>query len=40
MQVSVIVPTYNEKENIESLATQLLALPTSVRIIVVDDNSP
>ena len=40
MQVSVIVPTYNEKENIESLTTQLLALPTSVRIIVVDDNSP
>jgi glycosyltransferase involved in cell wall biosynthesis len=40
MQVSVIVPTYNEKENIESLVTQLLALPTRVHIIVVDDNSP
>jgi glycosyltransferase involved in cell wall biosynthesis len=40
MQVSVIVPTYNEKENIASLVTQLLALPTSVRVIVVDDNSP
>jgi glycosyltransferase involved in cell wall biosynthesis len=40
MQVSVIVPTYNEKENIESLVTLLLALPTSVHIIVVDDNSP
>ena len=40
MQVSVIVPTYNEKENIESLMTQLLALPTRVHIIVVDDNSP
>ena len=40
MQVSVIVPTYNEKENIESLVTQLLALPTNVHIIVVDDNSP
>jgi len=36
----VIVPTYNEQENIESLVTQLLALPTSVRVIVVDDNSP
>ena len=40
MQVSVIVPTYNEKENIESLVTLLLALPTRVHIIVVDDNSP
>lgn len=40
MQVIVIVPTYNERENIESLATQLLALPTGVRVIVVDDNSP
>jgi len=38
--VSVIVPTYNEKENIESLVTQLLGLPTRVKIIVVDDNSP
>ena len=40
MQVTVIVPTYNEKENIEALVTQLLALPTGVRVIVVDDNSP
>ena len=40
MQVSVVVPKYNEKENIESLVTQLLALPTRVRVIVVDDNSP
>ena len=40
MQVSVIIPTYNEKENIESLVIQLLALPTRVHIIVVDDNSP
>lgn len=40
MQVAVIVPTYNERENIESLVTQLLALPTAVYVIVVDDNSP
>ena len=38
--VTVIVPTYNERENIESLVTQLLALPTGVKVIVVDDNSP
>ncbi len=40
MQVTVIVPTYNERENIESLVTQLLALPTGVCVLVVDDNSP
>ena len=40
MQVTVIVPTYNEQENIESLVTQLLALPTNARVIVVDDHSP
>jgi dolichol-phosphate mannosyltransferase len=40
LRVMVIVPTYNEKENIEALVTQLLALPTLVSVIVVDDNSP
>ncbi len=40
MRIVTIVPTYNEKENIESLVTRLLALPTGVRVIVVDDNSP
>jgi dolichol-phosphate mannosyltransferase len=40
LRVTVIVPTYNERENIEALVTQLLALPTGVVVIVVDDNSP
>ncbi|MBN1814224.1 MAG: polyprenol monophosphomannose synthase [Anaerolineae bacterium] len=40
LQVSVIVPTYNEKENIESLVTQLLALPVDLNVVIVDDNSP
>ena len=40
MQVAVVVPTYNERENIETLVAQLLALPTDVRVFVVDDNSP
>jgi glycosyltransferase involved in cell wall biosynthesis len=38
--VTIIVPTYNEKENIESLVTQLLSLPLKTHVIVVDDNSP
>ncbi|MEE8391285.1 MAG: polyprenol monophosphomannose synthase [Anaerolineae bacterium] len=40
LQTMVIIPTFNEKENIETLVTQLLALPTGVRVIIVDDNSP
>ncbi len=37
---TVIVPTYNEKENIEPLVAQLLALPLDTHVIIVDDNSP
>ena len=40
MKIMIIVPTYNEKENIVSLVTMLLALPINAEIIVVDDNSP
>lgn len=40
MKTSVIVPTYNEKENITPLVTMLLALPVELEVIVVDDNSP
>jgi glycosyltransferase involved in cell wall biosynthesis len=38
--VQVIIPTYNECENIDSLVRMLLALPVDVNVIVVDDNSP
>jgi dolichol-phosphate mannosyltransferase len=38
--VRVIVPTYNEKENLELLVNRLLALPLNLGVIVVDDNSP
>jgi dolichol-phosphate mannosyltransferase len=36
----VVVPTYNERENLPSLARRLLGLPVSVDLLVVDDNSP
>lgn len=36
----VIVPTYNERENLEPLAARVLALPTPVDLLIVDDNSP
>ena len=40
MDVRVIVPTYNEKENIRDLVEQILALEIKAQVIVVDDNSP
>lgn len=36
----VIVPTYNESDNIDELIAQLLDLPENLGVIVVDDNSP
>lgn len=36
----VIIPTYNEKENIESIIEVTLALEVSFHILVVDDGSP
>ena len=38
--VTVVVPTYNEAENLPVLARRLLALPCGVRLLVVDDASP
>lgn len=38
--VLVIIPTYNEAENIGGLLVELLALPLPLSILVVDDNSP
>ena len=36
----VVIPTYNEADNINPLIEQLLALPTNLGVVVVDDNSP
>jgi dolichol-phosphate mannosyltransferase len=36
----VIIPTYNEIENIESIIRAVFALPKSFHILIVDDNSP
>jgi glycosyltransferase involved in cell wall biosynthesis len=40
LKTIVIVPTYNEAENIRQLVGELLALPISIDVLVVDDNSP
>lgn len=36
----VIIPTYNEIENIEAIIKAVFALPTSFHVLIVDDNSP
>jgi len=36
----VIIPTYNEKENIENILRKVLSYPKGFHILVVDDNSP
>ncbi len=36
----VVIPTYNEAENIRSIIEAVLALPIALDILVVDDNSP
>ncbi|MBX3133076.1 MAG: polyprenol monophosphomannose synthase [Gemmatimonadaceae bacterium] len=36
----VIVPTYNESENIRSLITAVLAADPRLEMLIVDDNSP
>lgn len=36
----IVIPTYNEKENIEKMIRTLLALEHSFDVLVVDDGSP
>jgi len=40
MKPVVIVPTYNERDNIDILLDELLSLPVNLSVINVDDNSP
>ncbi|PVY36591.1 polyprenol monophosphomannose synthase [Pontibacter virosus] len=36
----VIVPTYNEKENIEAIVRKVMSLPHPFDLLIVDDSSP
>lgn len=40
MKALIVVPTYNEKENIEEIIRIVLAQGDDIDILVVDDNSP
>ncbi len=40
MRIVVIIPTYNEAENLPKLVSALFALPLDLNLLIVDDNSP
>ncbi len=40
MERLVIIPTYNEKENIENIINAVMALPLEFHVLVIDDGSP
>lgn len=41
MQLTIVIPTFNEAENLPRLVSALLALPLAcLKILVVDDHSP
>ena len=40
MDKLVIIPTYNEKENIEAIITTVMNLPLNFHVLIIDDGSP
>ena len=39
-RLAIVIPTYDERENIGSLVESILSLGLDPRVIIVDDNSP
>jgi dolichol-phosphate mannosyltransferase len=40
VKITVVLPTYNEAENLPKLVSALFSLPLDLTLLVVDDNSP
>lgn len=40
MKITIVMPTYNEAENLPKLVSALFSLPLDVSLLVVDDASP
>lgn len=40
MNLVIVIPTYNEKENIRPLTEEIFGIEPAARVLIVDDNSP
>jgi dolichol-phosphate mannosyltransferase len=40
LRITIIIPTYNEAENLPKLVSALFMLPLEASVLIVDDNSP
>lgn len=40
MRITIIIPTYNEAENLPKLVSALFSLPLDIHLLIVDDKSP
>lgn len=40
MKITVVIPTYNERDNIEKLCNAILLQDERINVLIVDDNSP
>ncbi|MBC8448564.1 MAG: polyprenol monophosphomannose synthase [Chloroflexi bacterium] len=39
-EAAIVIPTYNERDNLRPLVEEIRRLPCSLLIVIVDDNSP
>lgn len=40
MNAIIVIPTYNEKENIQPLVEEIFKVTPDIKILIIDDNSP
>jgi len=40
LKITVVIPTYNERDNIEKLCNAILLQDERINVLIVDDNSP
>ncbi|MEK6527690.1 MAG: glycosyltransferase, partial [Nitrospirota bacterium] len=40
MEALIVIPTYNEKDNIIRQVEAIMKLPLNLSVVIVDDNSP